>query len=134
VHTPAEAPTAERGEYLANRVANCAGCHPQRNLLDGSYTGPRFSGGGVIPRETDPSQVYVTPNLTPDSATGHIYRWSEDQFVARFRAGRVFEDTHMPWAAFGKMSDTDLRAIYRYLRSLAPVTNPTGALIQPAKR
>jgi mono/diheme cytochrome c family protein len=133
-HTPAEEPTVERGEYLAKRVASCAGCHSKRNPMDGSYVGERFAGGGVMPRETNPSHSFVTPNLTPDSATGHIYRWSEEQFVARFRAGRVYPDTHMPWTQFGRMSDTDLRAIYRNLRSLRPIANPTGALIQPTSR
>jgi hypothetical protein len=29
----------------------------------------------------------------------------------------------MPWRQVGRMTDADLRAIYRYLRTLAPVSN-----------
>lgn len=132
--SPPEAPTVERGRYLANSVANCTGCHTNRSPLDGSAIGPEFAGGSVMPDETDPAKVFVTPNLTPDPKTGRITSWTEDQFVARFRAGRVYEGSHMPWAAFARMSDADLRAIYRYLRSLPPVENETGPSRQDARR
>lgn len=124
--SPAAAPTAERGAYLANSVAACVSCHTQRSPMDGSETGPRFAGGTPMEVEGDPEHVFVPPNLTPDPRTGRIAGWSEDEFVARFRAGRTYEKSHMPWGAYGKMSDDDLRALYRYLRGLAPVDNPTG--------
>jgi mono/diheme cytochrome c family protein len=129
---PEEAPTVERGRYLADRVAACGACHTQRNLLDGAYIGPRYAGGHVIPMDDNPRSVFVTPNLTPDPETGHIAAWTEEQFVARFRVGRIHAGSHMPWASFARMSDDDLRAIFRYLRSLEPVHNATGALIQNA--
>lgn len=131
---PAEAATVERGGYLVNNVANCAGCHSKRNPMDGAYVGERLAGGQEMVRESDPAQVFVTPNLTPDPETGHIHGWSEDQFVARFRAGRQYPDSHMPWGPYTKMSDTDLRAIYRYLRSVPPVKNATGPIVQSAKQ
>jgi mono/diheme cytochrome c family protein len=129
VASPAHAATVERGGYIANSVANCAGCHSPRNLADGSYTGPRFS-GGVMDVDGDPEHFFSVPNLTPDPETGHITGWSEDQFLARFRAGKVHSSSHMPWDAFARMSDDDIRAVYRYLRTLEPVSNPTGALLQ----
>jgi cytochrome c553 len=132
-HTPAEAVTVERGEYLANNVANCKGCHSKRSMKDGSYIGEPFAGGGEMVMDDDPTRMLVTPNLTPDSATGHIYQWSEDQFVARFRAGKLLPSSHMPWTSFARMSDTDLRAIYRFLRSLEPVHNATGPIVQNVK-
>ena len=126
--SPAEAPTIERGDYLVNNVANCAGCHSKRSMVDGSYTGPRLAGGGVMP--INDSTNLVTPNLTPHEKTGHIAKWTEEQFIARFRAGKVIKESHMPWLEFGRMSDTDLRAIYRYLRSVPPIENETGSLVQ----
>lgn len=131
---PPEEATVERGAYLVNNVAGCAACHSKRNLLDGSYSGPRLAGGNAMPVEDDPSRVIVSPNLTPDPVTGRIADWTEDQFVARFRAGRLVEGSHMPWGSYGRMSDTDLRAIFRFLRSLEPIENETGPVIQPAKR
>lgn len=128
---PLEEATIERGDYLVNNVANCAGCHSQRNEMDGSYSGPRLAGGYWMPMDDDASRAYVTPNLTPDPETGAIHGWSEERFVERFRAGRVFASSHMPWGSFSKMSDTDLRAIYRYLNSVEPVHHVTGPSIQP---
>ena len=125
--TPAEEVTLARGEYLVSNVANCVGCHTQRSMTDGSYIGPRLAGGFTMALDHDPSRGFITPNLTPDPATGRIAGWSEDQFVARFRAGKRFEESHMPWMAFMRTSDTDLRAMYRYLRTVEPVVNETPA-------
>jgi mono/diheme cytochrome c family protein len=125
---PAESPsgpTVERGEYMANVVASCVACHTNRSK-SGKYVGAKFSGGQVMEIEDDPTHVFVTPNLTPDPGTGHIYSWSEDDFVARFRKGRLLPTALMPWGAFGRMTDDDLRAIYRYLRSLPPTVNAVG--------
>lgn len=128
VTAPAEGATIERGEYLVTSVSGCAGCHSQRSLTDGSYTGPRLAGGSPMPVDDDPTRVLTPPNLTPDPQAGHIYEWSPDQFVARFRAGRLVEGSHMPWPQFARMSDEDLEAIYLYLMSIRPVVNETGPI------
>jgi hypothetical protein len=71
-------------------------------------------------------------NITPDADTG-IGTWSEEDFLAKFRAWRGVEpralnaqeqreNTYMPWLMYAGMEDDDLRAIYAYLRSLKPVT------------
>ena len=118
-------PTVERGEYLANSVSSCVSCHTNRNNT-GQLIGAKFSGGQVMDIEDDPTHVYVTPNLTPDPETGHIYSWSEDDFVARFGKGKLLPAALMPWGAFSRMTEDDVRAIYRYLRSLPPTVNATG--------
>lgn len=123
VSPPAE-PTLERGAYLVE-VAQCANCHTKR-AATGSLKGPRLAGGWAMPVEGDPEHVFVTPNLTPDPETGILATWTEEQFVARFRAGKTFAASHMPWTAYGQMDEDDLRAIYRYLQSLPPVRNATG--------
>ena len=51
---------------------------------------------------------------------------SEDAFVARFRAGRVIPHSPMPWHGFQRMSDDDLRAIYRYLKTVPAVHRDVG--------
>ena len=131
--SPASEPTVERGEYIARNLAGCVACHTNRSMMDGSFTGPEFAGGLRQELEADPSNVLVTPNLTPDPETGHIVKWSEEQFVARFRQGMLIQGTHMPWAAYRNMTDNDLRAIYRFLNSLEPVKQDNGAVMQPAK-
>ncbi|MEA2465222.1 MAG: hypothetical protein QOJ98_2969 [Acidobacteriota bacterium] len=125
--SPAQEPTVERGAYLANSVAGCAECHTKRNPLDGSYVAARFSGGGKF--EVDQATVLVTPNLTP-SKFGRIRDWEEEQFVGRFDVGMGIKGTHMPWRQFQRMSDTDKRAIFRYLKSLRPVDFDPGPIVQ----
>lgn len=119
---PATAPSGisvERGKYLANSVANCNGCHTRRSLRTGEQLGVTFAGGMELESHTHPGTTFVTPNLTPDPASGHIATWSEDVFVARFRNG-VTTPSPMPWALFATMTDDDLRSLYRYLESLPP--------------
>lgn len=111
----------EYGKYLANSVANCVGCHSPRNLMTGEFTGPKLSGG--LEFEDMPGLKFITPNLTPDVETGYIANWSEDAFVNRFRSGRIYEHSPMPWGSFSQMSDIDLKAIYMYLMDLEPVSN-----------
>ena len=125
-HSPPEGATVERGAYLANNVALCAGCHSPRNMMSGAYEGPRFSGGNPSPSDVDPNVLLAAPNLTPHEGTGFITSWSEEQFLARFRGGKLIPETIMPWAAYARMTDDDIRAIYRYLRTLEPVERNPG--------
>jgi mono/diheme cytochrome c family protein len=104
------------GEYLANNVANCRGCHTIRTL-SGEYTGEFYAGGGDI-------DGFITPNITPDS-TSRIFGWSEKNFLDRFRMGKLVKKSPMPWQSFGRMSDEELKAIYAYLKTLNPVKTVT---------
>ena len=124
--SPPPGPTVERGAYLVGAVAECADCHTERSMVDGHFTGPRLAGGTGLPSDVDPSVVLVPPNLTPEPRTGRIASWTEDQFVARFHQGRLIPQTPMPWNAFARMTDDDLRAIYRYLRTVPPVEHDPG--------
>lgn len=117
--TVAKGPTADYGKYLANNVANCVGCHTKRSLRTGAPLGELFAGGMELESHTDGSK-FITPNLTPDPTSGRIYAWTEDQFLARFRHA-IATPSPMPWRSFSTLTDDDLRALYRYLRSLPPV-------------
>ena len=133
---PAEAPrmeaSVERGGYLVRGPANCIGCHSPSGIGSGFLpTAPLLAGGLPAPDETDPAMEIVAPNLTPDEPTGVATYWSEDDFVARFRGGRVVAGSPMPWEAFTAMTDTDLAAIWRYLRTIAPVHNNVGPTHRP---
>lgn len=122
--------TVERGRYLANHVSSCVACHTDRGE-DGRLVGPPFGGGQRMDVAADATRVYVTPNLTPDPETSPIGQWSEGTFVARFRGGATPDGTPMPWGAFARMTDDDLLAIYRYLRTLPATRNQPGPAIQP---
>src|SRR5690242_15137368 len=69
-------PTVEYGAYLANTIANCTGCHTRRNRRTGKQEGVAFAGGMTVESHDEPGTTFVTPNLTPDPASGHIYAWS----------------------------------------------------------
>lgn len=114
-------PTVEYGRYLT-RVAVCVGCH---SPADGSFhtIEPHFSGGDPEPADDDPAFEFAAPNLTRG---GVLAGFNEDGFIARMRAGRRFPDSHMPWENFARMSDDDLRAIWRYLQTVPTSSRVTG--------
>ena len=133
--SPAPDSTAEYGKYLAGSVANCRGCHTKRDMMTGGYVGIDYAGdmqfevldeyGKLIP-----GKHFVSPNLTPEKETGRIAYWNEDAFVRRFQAGRVISGSVMPWGAFSRMNEGDLRALYKYLHSLEPVRSQTPVGVQ----
>lgn len=126
---PAESDTLEYGKYLTN-ASGCVECHTP---VDGGRIIPElaFSGGREFPF-ADGSIVRAS-NITPDSETG-IGALTKEAFIARFKiygdsnyvapqvpAGEF--NTYMPWTMYGGMSETDLGAIYTYLRTIEPKKN-----------
>jgi mono/diheme cytochrome c family protein len=110
--------SANYGRHLVMSVANCNGCHTKRDAT-GNYVGEPLAGEMTFDDNGKPT--VVTPNLTPDPSSGRIYGWSQDQFISRLRAGRRVKESHMPWEAYSRMTDTELKAIYNYLKTLKPV-------------
>jgi hypothetical protein len=97
-------------------------------LWVGAATNTAFAG---------PWGVSFTANLTPDKETG-IGEWTSDQFLATLRTGRHLGKGRpilppMPAAVYAKMTDDDLRSVFAYLQSLAPVKNKVPAPIEPAE-
>lgn len=120
---PERAATAEYGEYLARHVALCADCHTPRGGIRAEPQLDRLFAGTADPPDGFPANP---ANLTPDSATG-IGRWSEAEFMATIRTGvnPAGAELHpfMPWRQFQRLTDDDLRAIFRYLRTVRPIHN-----------
>jgi mono/diheme cytochrome c family protein len=115
--------TIAYGKYLANSIGNCRGCHIKMDNK-GRQVGADFSGGGVFPPNAfSEGYGFVSPNLTPDKTTGVITEWSEQQFVDRFKGGRLYKDSPMPWGLFSHTDEVDLKALYKYFHSLEPVSN-----------
>lgn len=115
--------SAAYGGYLAQHVGLCADCHTPRTGLTEKPRIDHLFAGDAHPSGAFPANP---ANLTPDSATG-IGRWSEEDFVRTIRTG---VDPHgdtlasfMPWHQNRRMADTDLRAIYQYLRTIPPILN-----------
>jgi mono/diheme cytochrome c family protein len=121
VEAPVPAPDLstpeKRGEYVL-RTSACHHCHtPMKNgrlemALDMAGGNPFPSAQGTI----------AATNLTLDS-TG-LANWDEATFVAVMKTGK-FGTLHalMPWAAYSRMDEADLAAMFAYLRTLKPVSH-----------
>jgi mono/diheme cytochrome c family protein len=129
---PARAPrgaSVETGRYLAESVALCWSCHTERSQMTGALTGPRYGGTKGFKEVVDTARSWSPPNITRDPETGRLGKMTEDQFVARFRQGRLIPGSPMPWQAFSRMSEEDLRAIYRYLETVPAVKRDNGPVV-----
>jgi hypothetical protein len=83
-----------------------------------------------MPDEFEPGKrTWNAPNLTSDPKTGRIGVMSEEQFLQRMKAGRVYDLSPMPWNAFAKLEEDDLRAMYRYLRTVPKVERDMGPAV-----
>lgn len=121
---PGQGEELRRGEYLA-RIMDCGGCHTGGALI--GQPDPRLALAGSSIGFAIPNLGYFyPPNLTPDRETG-LGTWTEEQVMTAVRTGvrpdgRVLAPM-MPWNAYAALSDSDARALVRYLRSLPPVRN-----------
>jgi mono/diheme cytochrome c family protein len=84
-----------------------------------------------------PWGVSFTANLTPDVETG-TGSWTDEDFVKTIRTGRHLGRGRailppMPIPVYANFNDDDLRSIFAYLKSLAPIKNRVPAPIPPAK-
>jgi mono/diheme cytochrome c family protein len=117
----------KKGEYLS-KAAGCIGCHTAE-----AQGAARFSGGRAL---LTPFGTFYGPNITPDRETG-IGAWSEADFQRAIRLGERPDGGHyfpaFPYPSFTRMSDSDIRDLWAYLRSIAPVKNavPRHALRFP---
>jgi mono/diheme cytochrome c family protein len=118
--------SVETGHYLVESVALCWSCHTERSQMTGALTGPRYGGTTGFRESYDTARSWSPPNITSDPETGRLGKMNEDQFVTRFRQGRIIPGSPMPWQAFSRMNEEDLRAIYRYLKSVPAVKRDVG--------
>lgn len=134
---PAMASTIERGEYLARYVSNCVGCHTERDMMTYEAIGPEFAGGMEFEPwpelhkflKVDTTLWVKTPNITPDPGSALSKFKTREDFVKRFRQGRIIPYSPMDWGPFSRMSEEDITAIWMFLQSLKPVKNDVGPLV-----
>ncbi|TFY98520.1 c-type cytochrome [Ramlibacter rhizophilus] len=102
----AEGVNLPHGQYVANM---CIGCHGER------LTGGRVPGG---PPDWPPAA-----NLRPGEGSGMGRYEQPEAFLAMFRSGKRPDGSAiqvMPFESLRNMSETDVRALHLYLRSLKP--------------
>ncbi|HEY8386958.1 MAG TPA: c-type cytochrome [Parasegetibacter sp.] len=137
---PDTSDVVEYGRYLVN-AASCGDCHTP--FENGKYKMElQFAGG----RSFDfPAGVVTSVNLTPDDETG-IGLWTKEVFLDKFRVYRDSAFAHrpvnimkeytslMPWEVYAGMTDSDLGAIYEYLKSLKPIKNEVVRFVERSQK
>jgi mono/diheme cytochrome c family protein len=119
----------KRGQYLV-RLAGCETCHTPRNS-QGFINGMEFAGGSVF-RHGD-GEADAASNLTPDP-TG-VGRVTEQQFIDILRTGHSGNralNSAMPWYFYRHMTESDLKAIFAYLKALPPISHKIDNTKRPS--
>jgi mono/diheme cytochrome c family protein len=114
----------ERGRYLANHVMVCMDCHSKRDWTLFSappVNGTEGMGGEVFDQKMGFPGKYIAPNITPIGLSD----WTDGEVLRAISMG-VSRDGRalfpiMPYHNFGKLDETDIRAVIAYIRTLPPV-------------
>ena len=119
-----------RGRYIFLNLADCGGCHSDRDFsrVGGPEVQSGRGRGSVLSSLLHglPGTV-VAPNITPDPETG-IGRWTDGEKIRAIREG-VDRDGRalfpmMPYTGYRNMSDYDVQSVVAFLDSLPPLRNP----------
>jgi mono/diheme cytochrome c family protein len=113
----------DRGRYIV-KIAGCNDCH----------TAGYAQSGGEVPEAqwlTGDALGWSGPWGTTYAANLRLLvaGIGEEEWVRRARSAQYRPP--MPWFALRDMSDADLRAAYRFVRSLGPAGNPAPAYVPP---
>lgn len=136
-HAPPMAATIERGEYLSRYVANCVGCHTERDIMTFEAIGPEYAGGMEmeplaefnIAIGLDPDLWTRSPNITPDPNSALSKFDNLEEWIKRFKKGRIIKNSPMHWGPFSRMTDEDMEALWLYLNSLEPIEKEIGPIV-----
>jgi mono/diheme cytochrome c family protein len=113
----------ERGRYLVEVIGACGNCHSPKDA-GGEVAGKHMAGGFRIPEPE--FGTAVTPNITPHRRTG-IGAWNDGEIIRAIREGKGRDGRTlgppMPYDLYRGLSDTDVKAMVAYLRTLPPIDN-----------
>ena len=114
-----------RGQYLADAVLACFGCH---SVFDDKSDPPAITskkGIGSVFLDKGKFRI-VSPNITPDPTAG-VGNWSDDALARAIREGLSRDGSAlfplMGYPHFRNLSEEDLASVVVYIRSLEPVHN-----------
>ena len=120
-----DAKSIEHGRYLV-RIAGCNDCHT---------AGYAPSGGKVAEKEWLKGDALGWRGPWGTTYASNLRRFmeglSEEQWVKYAHSTELRPP--MPWFALRDMSDRDLRAIYRFIRTLGPTGDPAPAYVPPGQ-
>jgi mono/diheme cytochrome c family protein len=123
--SPASNASLERGRYIA-KIAGCNDCH----------TAGYAQTGGKVPEKdwlTGDALGWQGPWGTtyPANLRLALAKLSEDDWVKLAKSAQYRPP--MPWFALHDMSETDLRAFHRFVRSLGAAGAPAPAYVPPGQ-
>jgi mono/diheme cytochrome c family protein len=116
-------PLRARGRYVVT-IGGCNDCHTPNYAM---------SGGKVDEREwlTGDSLGWRGPWGTTYPVNLRLYMQDIGEKEWIEKAKKLETRPPMPWFNLNRMTDNDLRAIYRYVRSLGPAGEPAPAYVPP---
>jgi mono/diheme cytochrome c family protein len=111
--------TADLGNGLTTfNAGGCSSCH----AVPGQSDRLKLGGGLAVP---SPFGTFYVPNISTDMTDG-IGRWSEANFVTAVLKGTSPAGTHyfpaFPYASYQHAKLEDIRDLFAYLKTLAPVS------------
>jgi len=115
-------PVPDMKRMLSGHPADGPDPEGKRGKRDIVLIGPTFTSFAM------PFGIVYAPNLTPDKETG-LGSWTEKMFVDAMKTGKHLGGNGrailppMPWMDIGQWPESDLKALFAYLRSLPPVRN-----------
>jgi cytochrome c553 len=149
----------KRGALLVG-IGGCADCHtpfkmgangPEKDMSRGLSGHPEqlklaappnlngdwnWAGSATMTAFVGPWGVSYAANLTPDRETG-IGAWKEKDFVQAMRTGKHIGVARpimppVPWQAVAQLPDSDVRAIFAYLKAQPAVKNRVPEYAPPS--
>jgi len=118
-------PLVARGRYVIE-IAGCNDCHtPNFPLKNGEVPESEWLTGDALGWRGPWGTTYAS-NLRL-----YMQNLTEEQWIKTAKTLNVRPP--MPWFNVRRMSTTDLRAIYRYVRHLGPGGKPAPAYLPPDK-
>jgi mono/diheme cytochrome c family protein len=119
---PPHRPNLDNGRTLFF-IGGCASCHATPGQKDQSKLG-----GGLALKS--PFGTFYPPNISSDPSDG-IGAWSEAQFISAMVKGTSPAGDHLypafPYTSYQRMSYSDLRDLFAYLKTLPAVTGRAPA-------
>ncbi|HEV7714508.1 MAG TPA: c-type cytochrome [Steroidobacteraceae bacterium] len=115
-------PSWNRGAYLTEALGHCGDCHTPRTMLQALDNRKKFSGGMA--------EGWRAYNLSSDKESG-IGNWSAEDMETYLKTGHsqnrgsafgpMAQAVHL---SFQKLTDSDVKSIVEYVRSIPPVSTP----------
>jgi mono/diheme cytochrome c family protein len=119
-----DARSIERGRYLV-QIGACNDCHtPGYMETAGRVEESKWLTGTDLGFQGPWGTTY------PSNLRLALRALTEDEWLKRARTAMR---PPMPWFNLRDMSDADLRALYRYVRSLPPAGQPAPAFVPPGQ-